>query len=196
MSIRVVTRGNLTKGQATGFIGRAIRSVYEQMGNELVDSLERTLPGHFKKTVRKKVTGQGFGTKLTIFSSAKGIQYIEEGRGQGKAPPPDVILKWVRRKGLGVKSFSIKTRKALGVRRTVDRTTGKRRSTGKSLLIQQKSIAFLIGRKIAKEGLPRNTGHKPSHRLFLFRDLAKNNPAIVNPYMKTLQSRISQILNA
>jgi hypothetical protein len=196
MPVRFKAEGPLTRRNAAAFIGRAIRSIYEPLGNDLVNSLQNDLPGHYKKTVKKKVTGKSFDTKLTLYSNAAGIEAIEEGRKPGKAPPPDVLLKWVRKRGLGVKSFSIKTRRALGVRRIIDRSTGKKRSAGKSLLIQQKSIAFLIGRKIAKEGLPRSTGFKPSHRLFLFRDIQRNNPATISGYMKLLQLRVNQVLNS
>lgn len=198
MPVTVKLSGNLTRRQATQYIGRAIRSVYEPMGNDLLDTLRRDLPGHFAKSPRKRVSGQGFNVKLLLYSNAKGVEYIEEGRKPGKAPPPNVLLKWVRRKGLGGKALSIKTRRALvvGVRRTFDKKAGKLRTRAQSLLAKQKSIAFLIGRRIAKEGLPRNTGFKPSHRLFLFRDIVKHNPALISGYMQKLQLRVNQVLNA
>jgi hypothetical protein len=198
MAITVKTEGVLSRRQAAAFIGRAIRSVYEGLGNELVASLQSDLPGHYKKSVRKKVAGRSFDTKLTLFSNAAGIEAIEEGRKPGKAPPPDVLLKWVRRKGLGGNALSIKTRRALvvGIRRTRERGTGRLRTRSQSLLAIQKSIAFLIGRKIAKEGLPRSSGFKPSHRLFLFRDIQRNNPATISSHMKILQVRVNQILNS
>jgi hypothetical protein len=198
MVVRVKTEGPLSRRQAAAFIGRAIRSVYEPLGNDLVAALQKDLPGHYKKTARKKVTGRGLDTKLTLFSNAAGIDAIEEGRKPGKAPPPDVLLKWVRRKGLGGNALSIKTRRALvvGIRRTRESGTGRLRTRAQSLLAKQKSIAFLIGRKIAKEGLPRSTGFKPSHKLFLFRDVVKNNAATVSAHMRLLQLRVNQILNS
>jgi hypothetical protein len=197
MVVRVKTEGPLSRRQAAAFIGRAIRSVYEPLGNDLVAALQKDLPGHYKKTARKKVTGRGLDTKLTLFSNAAGIDAIEEGRKPGKAPPPDVLLKWVRRKGIGGNALSIKTRRALvvGITRTRERG-GRLRTRAQSLLAKQKSIAFLIGRKIAKEGLPRSTGFKPSHKLFLFRDIQRNNPATVSAHMKILQLRVNQILNS
>jgi hypothetical protein len=197
MAITVKTEGPLTRRQATAFIGRAIRSVYDLLGNDLVSSLQDDLPGHYKKSVRRKVTGRGFDTILTLYSNAPGIEAIEEGRKPGKAPPPDVLLKWVRRKGLGGNALSIKTRRALvvGINRTTERSTGRRRTRAQSLLAKQKSIAFLIGRRIAKEGLPRSTGFKPAHRLFLFRDIVKHNAATVSGHMKLLQLRVNQVLN-
>jgi hypothetical protein len=198
MPATVKLSGNLTKRQATSFVGKAIRSVYVPMGDDLLGTLQRDLPGHFAKSPRKRISGQGFNTKLLLYSNAKGIEYIEEGRKPGKAPPPDVLLKWVRRKGLGGNALSIKTRRALvvGIRRTFSRKEGKLRTRAQSLLAKQKSIAFLIGRAIAKEGLPRNTGRKPSHRLFLFRDIVKHNPGLISGYNRLLQSRVNQILNA
>ena len=198
MPIHTKLSGNLTKRQATNFIGKAIRSVYIPMGDDLLSTLQRDLPGHFKKSPRKRVSGQGFNTKLTLYSTAKGIEYIEEGRKPGKAPPPDVLLKWVRRKGLGGNALSIKTRRALvvGIRRTFDTKAGKLRTRAQSLLAKQKSIAFAIGRQIAKEGLPRKTKFKPSHKLFLFRDIVKRNPVLISGYNRLLQLRVNQILNA
>jgi hypothetical protein len=198
MPVRFKAEGPLTRRNAAAFIGRAIRSIYEPLGNDLVASLQKDLPGHYKKTVKKRVTGKSFDTKLTLYSNAAGIEAIEEGRKPGKAPPPDVLLKWVRRKGLGGNALSIKTRRALvvGIRRTRESGTGRLRTRAQSLLAKQKSIAFLIGRKIAKEGLPRNTGFKPSHRLFLFRDIQRNNPATISGYMKLLQLRVNQVLNS
>lgn len=198
MPTRVNLSGNLTKRQATTFVGRAIRSVFEPMGSDLQGRLQDELPGHFAKSPRKRIGGRGFDTKLTLFSNAVGIEYIEEGRKPGKAPPPEVLLKWVRRKGLGGNALSIKTRRALvvGIARTTERGSGRLRTRAQSLLAKQKSIAFLIGRKIAKQGLPRNTGFKPSHKLFLFRDIVRNNPALVSGYMRQLQLRVNQILNA
>lgn len=198
MPIHFKAEGPLTRRNAAAFIGRAIRSVYEALGNDLLASLNKDLPGHYKKTVRKKVTGKSFDTKLTLYSNAPGIDAIEEGRKPGKGPPPDVLLKWVRRKGLGGNALSIKTRRALvvGIRRTRESGTGRLRTRAQSLLAKQKSIAFLIGRKIAKEGLPRNTGFKPSHKLFLFRDMQRNNPATISSHMKLLQLRVNQVLNS
>jgi hypothetical protein len=199
MAIRVKTEGPLTRRQATVFIGRAIRSVYDLLGKDLIASLQNDLPGHYKNKVRKKVSGSGLDTHLTLFSNAPGIKEVEEGRpANKKAPPPAVLLKWVRKKGLGGKALSIKTRRALvvGIRRTFDRKAGKLRNRSQSLLVKQKGIAFVIGRNIAKEGLPRKTGFKPSHKLFLFRDITKNNPAIVSSYNQKLQARVNQVLNS
>lgn len=198
MPVRFKAEGPLSRGQAAAFIGRTIRSVYDALGNDLQSSLESDLPGHYKKTVRRKVTGRSFETRLTLYSNAEGIDAIEEGRKAGKAPPPAVLLKWVRRKGLGGNALSIKTRRALvvGIRRTRESGTGRLRTRAQSLLAKQKSIAFLIGRKIAKEGLPRNTGFKPSHRLFLFRDIQKHNAATISGHMKILQLRVNQVLNS
>jgi hypothetical protein len=196
MAVIVKTEGPLTRRQATAFIGRAIRSVYDALGGDLITELQADLPGHYKKGLKKKVTGKGFDTHLTVYSNVKGIDAIEEGREAGKKPPPpDVLLKWVKKRGLGVKTFSIKTRRALGVRRIRERKTGKLRSSGKSLLIKQKGIAYIIGQLIAKEGLPRKTGFKPSHKLFLFRDVKKHYPATVSKHNRLLQLRVNQVLN-
>lgn len=56
-------------------------------------------------------------------------KWVENGRGPGKFPPPDKILEWIRIKPV-----------------IPDNRTGK--------LPTEQQLAFLIGRKIAEEGIP------------------------------------------
>lgn len=191
--------GNLTTPYAARLIGSAARDIYDDLAkNTLLPYLRRELPGHFKEKVGSRITGQGLNTQLVIYSNERGIKQIEEGRAPGKQPPPNVLLKWVQKHGLGANAQSIKTRRSLavGVRRIRNTKTGKLRTKVQSLLVRQKSIAFAIGRNIAKEGLPRNTGFKPSHALFLFRDMKQNNATEVNAATLAIQAKIVAILNA
>lgn len=198
MGITTRTIGNLFKGKAIPLIGNSTRAEYSSLADDLTVSLQKNLPGHYKKTVKRQITGRGFDVKFRLYSDAEGIENIEKGRkANKKAPPSKVLLKWVQRKGLGANAQSVSTRRSLtvGIARTRNRS-GRLRTRSQSLLAKQKSIAFLIGRKIRNEGLPRNTGFPPSHKLYLFRDLRKNNAGIINSHIKNLQTRIAQALNA
>ena len=65
-------------------------------------------------------------------------KWVENGRGPGKFPPPDKILEWIRIKPI---------------------IPDDRMGTGK--LPTEKQLSFLIGRKIAEEGIePGNQLHK------------------------------------
>jgi hypothetical protein len=95
---------------------------------------------------------------MVIAAAAAHAEFVEKGREPGKFPPPDAILGWVKRKGLGASAFSIKSRRAIGTgtRRTFNRAAGRRRTAAQSLLQAQKSIAYLVGRKIARKGIKAN----------------------------------------
>lgn len=60
--------------------------------------------------------------------------YIEEGRKPGKFPPPDAIVKFIQERRITPQPY---------------RLTG-----GKTVIPTQQQLAFLIGRKISKEGIP------------------------------------------
>src|SRR5688572_16211958 len=117
--------GPLFNPSRANLISVAAKWALDPLGAFLVSYLQSELPGHFKKTVKRKFTGRGINLQMVIFSNAPGIKQIEEGRDPGKAPPPAVLLKWVRKKGLGGLALSLKTRRALvvGIRRTRERAT-------------------------------------------------------------------------
>lgn len=71
-----------------------------------------------------------FGERYTVYLHSKDyLKYIENGRGPGKFPPPDKILQWVKDKKLPTKE-----------------------STGDKSLPSEKSLAYLVGRKISLYG--------------------------------------------
>jgi hypothetical protein len=199
MPIVTTLTGGLTSPFAARLIGNVSREAYEKLADDiLLPSLRSELPGHFGKTVKKKITGQGLNVQMSIYSDAPGIKQIEEGRPAGKkAPPIKVLLKWVQKKGLGARAQSVKTRRSLavGIRRSFDKKAGKLRTRVKSLLVAQRGIAFAIGRNIAREGLPRNTGFPPSHNLRKFENLKQNHAAEINASTSAMQERIAAILN-
>lgn len=191
MNIEVNASGPLVSKYAEKLIGVAIRDTFTPMGHRLVEVLKAEAPvdrGNFRNSIKSKVTGTGFNTKLTIYANSKDAQWAEEGRKPGKQPPPEVMLALVKRKGLGVSALSVRTRRpiAAGTRRTRSRATGKLRTSSQSLAAQQRSIAYLIGRKIGREGT------EGSH---IFRDLKVNHADIIAPMITGMQNRIAAILN-
>ena len=102
--------GKLFERREQRLLGTIVRSNYEKLyQNSLLPYFQQKLPGHYKKTIEHKFTGNGLDTSMTVFSNAEGIEAIEEGRRPGKMPPPNVLLEWVKRKGIGAKAFSVKT---------------------------------------------------------------------------------------
>lgn len=200
MPITTKFTGNLTSPYAARLIGNVARESYARLADDtLLPALRTDLPGHFGKTVKKKITGQGLAVQMTIFSNADGIKQIEEGRPANQTPPPvRAILKWVKRKNIGAKALSIKTRKPLsvGIKRIRERKTGSLRSAAKSLQAKQLGIAIAISKRIGKEGLPRQTGFPPSHNLRLFETLKEDHATEINAALALMQSKIADILNA
>ncbi len=192
MPIQYRRKDHLRGTEAEKRIGEAIREGFEPLGNELVQSIKADSPsdrGRFKKGVKKRISGKGLKTRLLVYNNLDYAEYIEEGRKPGsKPPPPDVLLGWVRRKGLGAKAFSIKTRRAIaaGTTRSFNRAIGKRRTAAQSLLNIQKSIAFLIGRSIGKRGIK---------GLFLFKNLKSKQAGKISSAITGIKTRVANLLN-
>lgn len=185
-------RDNLKGTEAERMIGEAIRESFSPLGDDIVTSIKARSPvdrGRFKAGTKKRLSGSGLRTRMLIFNDAKHAEFVEAGRRKGKQPPPEAMPGWVRRKGLGAKSFSVKSRRAIGAgtRRTFNRSTGKRRTASQSLLQIQKSIAFLIGRKIGRDGI---------RGLFLFRDVKSDFASKISSTMVFTRARVARILNA
>ncbi len=183
-------RDNLRRAETR--IGEAIRESFEPLGNDLIQSLKDDSPndtGKFKKGHKKRISGRGLRTRMVILNNAKHAEWVEGGREKGKQPPPDAMLKWVQRHGLGASAFSVKTRRqiAAGTKRSFNRATGKRRTAAQSLLKIQQGIAFLIGRAIGKRGIK---------GLFLFRDLKAKHSAKISQSITNIKTRVVNILNA
>lgn len=192
MAITYRRRDNLKGTEAEAKIGEAIRQGFAPLGDDIVTSIKARSPvdrGRFKAATKKRISGAGLRTRMLIFNDAKHAEFVEGGRRKGKQPPPEVMLGWVRRKGLGARGFGVKSRRAIsaGTRRTFNRSTGKRRTASQSLLQLQKSIAFLIGRKIGRDGIK---------GLFLFRDVKSDFASKISSTMVAIQGRVARILNA
>lgn len=104
----------------------------------------------------------GTGGKLY---AASHLKYLIYGRGPGKFPPPDAMVEWV-----------------------ADNPAALDRAKEVYKYITEQSLAFLIGRKIAREGTDIYTGKKPGIDLLgimeknlpdLFKTLARNEIASI-----------------
>jgi hypothetical protein len=192
MPVTFRRKDNLKPVVAEDKIGIAIRQGFEPLGDKIVNSLRSRSPqdrGKFKKGIRKSLSGRGFKTRMLVLNSTEHAEFVEKGREPGSFAPPDLILGWVRRKGLGASAFSIKSRRAIGAgtRRTFSRAAGRRRTSAQSLLQAQKSIAFLINRKIRMRGIKGK---------FLFRSVKSDYAGQISASITDIKIRVAQILNA
>lgn len=202
MPVTFRRRDNLKGTEAEEKIGQAVREGFEPLGDELVKTLQAQLPisnggkfargvdrGRFRRGMKKSVSGRGLKTRMRVFNNDPKAEYLEQDRKPGKGPSSDALLPWVRRKGLGAQSFSVATRRAIvaGTRRIFNRKAGKLRTRVQSLLQIQKSIAFLIARKIGKEGLP---------GFFLFKNLKSSQAAKISRAITDIKIRVTNILNS
>ena len=79
-------------------------------------------------------------------------QYADQGRAGGKMPPIEPIMKWIAQKGIPIRQ-QVKAKK---LKRKSKLTLSQR------VRSQQKSLAFLIARNIAKKGTIQRFGYKGS----------------------------------
>lgn len=203
MPIAFRRRDNFKGAESERKIGQAVNAGFKSLGDDIVKDIQARLPmsnggkfprgvdrRHFKQGMRSRVFDGGLNTKLRIYNNVKHAEVVEEGREKGKtAPPSTAILAWVRRKGIGAKASSLKTRRQIsaGTRRTFDRKAGNLRSRAKSLLNLQKGIAFVIARSIGREGIP---------GLFIFKNLESHYASKISSAKESIKSRIAQILNS
>lgn len=154
--------------QAAVIAGKEAGLGFQDMGRDLQERLQSEAPsdtGKFKRSIKFKVRGRAFQKELTLFSDAQHAEVIEKGRRKNRKPPPPDPLERWAR------------RKGFGSAKQI------------------RGVGFLLSRKIAKEGLPRQTGFKPSHALFLFRDLPKRHRNVISRHLKRIELRITNSLN-
>lgn len=173
-----------TGGLTTPVAARNIENIWREeldalFTNTLEPSLKHDLPGHYKDTINQRFVGRGLDLRMEVYSNAEGIKQIEEGRPPGGGVNRKKILAWVRKKNLGAKAVSIKKRRSLtvGIKPTFDRKAGKLRSRAKTLRNLEISISYAVSAAIRRDGLPRDTGFKPSHNLRLFEQLKQKHAA-------------------
>lgn len=104
--------------------GEAVADLYRTKLNENEVNAGGTLLNSVSTEVR--VGEQGFSVVINLADYWK---YVEYGRRPGKYPPPDAILRWVQIKPVIP------------------------RPDKRGIIPSDRSLAFLIGRKIAKEGI-------------------------------------------
>jgi len=118
-------------------------------GENIVDALRAAIPpgkdtnGMLGQNIGFTINYAGFPIVFELQLSDY-YKYIDSGRAPGKFPPQDVIANWIKNKQLSI------IQKA-GLKRI------KNKSKTTSILSQQsqiKSLSFLIGRKIAMDGIP------------------------------------------
>lgn len=129
-----------------------LRKVLEQFGKELVEVYIRNLDERsihathsLADSVRYEVTDgkQWIGVDISLLDYWKNIEY---GRKAGKFPPLQSIEAWIK-----VKGIQPMTRTQSSVKRWTQHRGRLRRNDGR--IPSVKSLAYLIGRKIAEEGI-------------------------------------------
>lgn len=180
MPISTKITGGITSPYAGREIGRIWREELDNLyKNTLEPSIKEDLPGHYKETVKQRFVGVGLDIRMEIYSNAEGIKQIEEGRPPGGGVNRKKILAWIRKNNIGARAVSVKTRRSLsiGITPTFDRKAGKLRSRAKTLRNIEIGLSYAISNEIRREGLPRQTGFKPSHNLRVFENLKEKHAA-------------------
>jgi hypothetical protein len=106
----------------------------------------------------------GLNTELVVYSSDPLGAYKDRGRRAGKQPPPAAMLAYVKHRGL--------------------RIAGSRAP----VLSQQKSLAFLIGRKIGK-------GNMNAKRPRLYTKVLVEQAGVISSSIKRLNALVAARLN-
>jgi len=93
--------------------------------------------GTLEKSLKYRLQIKGQSINISIYAKGKASQYFlarENGRRPGKQPPVDAILEWMRIKPIKLR----------------DRESGKFQKPTEAL---KRQVAFLIARKIGKQGM-------------------------------------------
>lgn len=114
-----------------------VKALYnDKIANEVYkNDWKRIASGELIKSVQTTIEVNDVVYSV-VFDANDYYYYIENGRSKGRFPPPDAILNWIR------------------VKRIIPRERNGKLPT-------EKQLAFLIGRKIAREGYE---GNKPLER--------------------------------
>ncbi len=147
-------------------IGEALREGWQPLGEKLVEWLRSKSPtykGTYKKSHKLKTRGVGLKTALVVFSNDRLAKYKDHGRGKGKFAPPPAMLAYVRFKGWHL------------------------RGSHAPLKTQQKSLAFLIGRRQSEKGTK-----NPPH---LYDQVVDANQGTITQAIKRLSSLVAEKLS-
>lgn len=158
-------------------LGGVVRANFAGLGDRLVRALKSGAPtdrGDFKRSIKRRISGQGLTAVLAIYADSKDAQFVEEGRKPGKAPPlrstgrmitrgknkgkqqkESIIVDWLKRRGF---------------------TNAKLRG----------GIAYRIGQKIAREGVKGWHG---------FSNLTTDHAGEINQATNTLSQQLARRLS-
>lgn len=105
----------------------AYKAEFEAAYKKNLEADDRKATGNLINSISTTIRTNGTSINV-ILNVADYFRYVENGRGAGKFPPPDKILQWIQAKPVIPRPMA----------------------NGK--LPTEKQLAFLIGRKIAREG--------------------------------------------
>lgn len=120
----------------------SVSSILKDYGLKIINALKKNLEQH----TASHVLQQSIDFSVAIFGNVYTMsiqmedywRYVEYGRRAGKFPPPESIFKWTTAKGFSINE----TARSFGIKGKINRESVRRQ------------LAFLIGRKIAKFGIP------------------------------------------
>jgi hypothetical protein len=165
---------------------RSIEEVLNSFGENIVEALQKNLSSGGASTLRDSIhfqlefDGEKYAFTLSL---ADYYYWVDKGRSAGKAPPlyPDVISKWIQNKGL-----------------QLDYKGLNKRPPGKNISLArlEKSLAFLIRRKIARKGTKGNNFYSsvltPEALQQLQQDLSIAFKTDVSVQLKTMLNEFSK----
>ena len=130
--VQLLTLGNILKDKAELIIG----------------ALKKNLEAH--DSIASRALFQSIRTEIKVFGNSYTLElfmedywkWVDEGRKPGKMPPIDKIAKWIAQKGIPIRSMV----KASPLKRK------SKLSLSERIKSRNRSLAFLIARKIAKHG--------------------------------------------
>jgi len=146
-----------------------IQNTLQAWGQKIVDALKAALPpgkdtsGILGQSIGFTINYAGFPIVFEL-QLADYYKYIDAGRAPGKFPPPDVIANWIKNK-----QISIIQKTGLKSIRNKSKTP--------TIISQQnqiKSLGFLIGRKIARDGIPATNFYSNTISADAFQELNDN----------------------
>ena len=123
-----------------------IQNTIEAWGEKITGALKAAIPpgkdssGALARSISFSINYAGFPVVFEL-QLADYYKFIDEGRKPGKFPPPDVIMGWIKNKQL-----------------TITQKSSLKQNTNKSSAIPPdqrmiKSLSYLVGRKIARDGI-------------------------------------------
>lgn len=168
MSVRV--KRQIALRQAELIFAQEIRPALNKLGDELrerVRSRMREDTGREKAGVKKRIRGSSYRLSLEVYGDTPQALVDERGRRAGAKLPPfkrgSALYKWVGRKGLadstrGLAKLSVFKRDLFNQRVSAETIT---RRANRAANRAQEAVAFLVARKIARDGIP---ARKPFER--------------------------------